>query len=274
MAYVGRQNVTGEFIKLDAIPQAASNTFNLQRNGAAFAPGTTNQCIVSVNGVTQAPGDAFNISGSQIVFTETLSASDVIDYILVMGSALSAGVPSDGSVSTAKLANNSVDLASKVTGILPVANGGTGIATFKAEKGTYLQTGNSYVSPTNNDTWSDFYNVNVSITPSSTNSKILILTNAIGYGRSNNWVGFRLLRDSTVINTQWTYIDDPSYWSQASCNIVDLDSPNTTSSITYKIQMYADTNYGSLRMQHGGALINSDATSGTRSTIVALEVAR
>ena len=98
MPYVGRENITGEFIKLDAIPQSASNTFNLQRSGAAFAPGTTEQCIVSVNGVTQAPGDAYNISGSQIVFTATLSANDVIDYILVMGSALSSGVPSTGSV--------------------------------------------------------------------------------------------------------------------------------------------------------------------------------
>ena len=98
MPYVGRENITGEFIKLDAITTSATNTFNLLRNGAAFAPGTTEQCIVSVNGVTQAPQDAFNISGSQIVFTETLSASDVIDYILVMGSALSSGVPSTGSV--------------------------------------------------------------------------------------------------------------------------------------------------------------------------------
>ena len=98
MPYVGRQNVTGEFIKLDAITTSATNTFNLQRNGAAFSPATTEQCIVSVKGVTQAPQDAFNISGSQIVFTETLSANDVIDYILVMGSALSSGVPSTGSV--------------------------------------------------------------------------------------------------------------------------------------------------------------------------------
>lgn len=98
MPYVGRENITGEFIKLDAITTSATNTFNLQRNGAAFAPGTTEQCIVSVNGVTQAPQDAFNISGSQIVFTETLSGNDVIDYILVMGSALSSGVPSTGSV--------------------------------------------------------------------------------------------------------------------------------------------------------------------------------
>ena len=98
MPYVGRENITGEFIKLDAITTSATNTFNLLRNGASFAPGTTEQCIVSVNGVTQAPQDAFNISGSQIVFTETLSANDVIDYILVMGSALSSGVPSTGSV--------------------------------------------------------------------------------------------------------------------------------------------------------------------------------
>ena len=80
MPYVGRENITGEFIKLDAITTSATNTFNLQRNGAAFAPGTTEQCIVSVNGVTQAPQDAFNISGSQIVFTETLSGNDVIAY--------------------------------------------------------------------------------------------------------------------------------------------------------------------------------------------------
>jgi len=98
MPYVGRQNVTGEFIKLDPITTSATNTFNLLRDGAAFSPGTAEQCIVSVNGVTQAPQDAFNISGSQIVFTETLSANDVIDYILVMGSALSSGVPSTGSV--------------------------------------------------------------------------------------------------------------------------------------------------------------------------------
>ena len=66
MPYVGRQNVTGEFIKLDAITTSATNTFNLLRNGAAFSPATAEQCIVSVNGVTQAPQDAFNISGHRL----------------------------------------------------------------------------------------------------------------------------------------------------------------------------------------------------------------
>ena len=36
-------------------------------------------------------------------------------------------VPSDGSVTTAKLGNSAVDLTSKVTGALPVANGGTNL---------------------------------------------------------------------------------------------------------------------------------------------------
>jgi hypothetical protein len=41
-------------------------------------------------------------------------------------------VPSDGSVTTAKLGNSAVDLTSKVTGTLPVANGGTGVTTASA----------------------------------------------------------------------------------------------------------------------------------------------
>ena len=98
MPYIGKEPLHGEYIKLDAITASATASYNLLRGGSAFAPGTAEQCIVSVNGVTQAPQDAFNISGSQIVFTETLSANDVIDYILVMGSALSSGVPSTGSV--------------------------------------------------------------------------------------------------------------------------------------------------------------------------------
>ena len=84
MPYIGQEPLQGEYIKLDSISVTATDTFALQRNGAAFAPGTAQQCIVSVNGVTQAPIDAFSISGSNIVFTENLNANDVIDYVLVL----------------------------------------------------------------------------------------------------------------------------------------------------------------------------------------------
>ena len=106
MPYIGNQPIHGEFIKLEGITiSSTTDTFNLTRSSAAFFPGTTEQCIVSVNGVTQAPNDAYSISGSTIVFTENLTTTDVINYILVMGSSLSTGVPSTGSIQATQLSS-------------------------------------------------------------------------------------------------------------------------------------------------------------------------
>jgi hypothetical protein len=105
MPYVGKEPLHGEYIKLDNITASATATYNLLRSGSAFSPGTAEQCIVSLNGVTQAPGDAYTISGSTITFSEALTSSDVINYILVMGNNLSTGTPSAGSVAGAQLAN-------------------------------------------------------------------------------------------------------------------------------------------------------------------------
>jgi len=107
MPYIGVDpSLHGEFIKLDNITiSSTTDTFNLTRSTAAFFPGQTEQCIVSVNRVTQAPNDAFSISGSTIVFTENLTTSDTIDYIVVMGSALNTGVPSAGSVQGTQLSS-------------------------------------------------------------------------------------------------------------------------------------------------------------------------
>ena len=83
MPYIGTQPLTGQFKKLDAISvvngQAA---YTLNHNGAAYKPATANALLVSVNGVIQAAGDAFNISGSTITFTENLVTGDVIDFII------------------------------------------------------------------------------------------------------------------------------------------------------------------------------------------------
>ena len=59
--------------------------------------------------------------------TGTVSASDDI-YVLYLAKAVQTTVPPDGSVGSAKIANSAVDLTSKVTGVLPVANGGTGLS--------------------------------------------------------------------------------------------------------------------------------------------------
>lgn len=106
MPYVGKQPLAGAFKKLDSITPAATATFALQYNGTAYAPASAEVLIVSVNGVTQAPGNAYNVNGTNIIFTSTLSASDVIDYIVALGDVGNATVPVDGSVTTNKISNN------------------------------------------------------------------------------------------------------------------------------------------------------------------------
>lgn len=111
MSYIGKTPATGNFVKLDAITTSATNTYNLLKDSVAFTPESANHMIVSLNGVIQAPSTAFSVSGSQITFipsSGTLSSSDSIDFILVLGNVLDIGTPSDDTVSAAKLKTDSV----------------------------------------------------------------------------------------------------------------------------------------------------------------------
>jgi hypothetical protein len=110
MAYIGKQPVVGNFVKLDTITTSATATYNLLNGGVAYFPQTANNCIVSLNGVIQSPTSAYTISGSTIVFSDALTSSDTIDFILVLGDVLSIGTPSDGTVTSAKLASGTTGL--------------------------------------------------------------------------------------------------------------------------------------------------------------------
>jgi hypothetical protein len=117
MAYIGKQPVVGNFVKLDAITTSATATYNLLNGGVAYFPQTANNCIVSLNGVIQSPTSAYTISGSTIVFSDALTASDSIDFILVLGDVLSIGTPSDGTVGFAKVTSNLITGATAETSI-------------------------------------------------------------------------------------------------------------------------------------------------------------
>ena len=102
------------------------------------------------------------------------------------------------------------------------------------------------------NTWTDT-SLSASITPSQTSSKILVLVTqpaVILRTVSDNWLGgIKLLRGSTVIGNGDAYTlgqSHPSqnptsggtYWWYSSH---ELDSPSTTSSVTYKTQSRADS---------------------------------
>ena len=117
MAYIGKQPVVGNFVKLDAITTSATATYNLLNGGVAYFPQTANNCIVSLNGVIQSPTSAYTISGSTIVFSDALTSDDSIDFILVLGDVLNIGTPSDATVSFAKVTSNLITGATAETSI-------------------------------------------------------------------------------------------------------------------------------------------------------------
>ena len=108
MPFIGQEPLTGAYHVLDSITASATATYNLQLNSGAFSPATANQLLVSLNGVIQKPGSSFTISGSQITFSSALTSSDSIDFIIALGDVLSVGTPTDGTVSTIKIANDAV----------------------------------------------------------------------------------------------------------------------------------------------------------------------
>jgi hypothetical protein len=96
---------------------------------------------------------------------------------------------------------------------------------------------------TTSTSFTDVTGLSVSITPSSASSKILVVCNVKGSVTGSTFkAGLRLLRDSTAIaigdaagsrSRGFGQLSAPSY-QMLSSSITFLDSPSSTSSITYK----------------------------------------
>ena len=77
MAYIGRQQSSGAFLKLDELSSqfnGSKTTFNLQAGGEAFYPDNPYTLLVSLGGVIQEPVTSFTINDDQIVFSAAPSA--------------------------------------------------------------------------------------------------------------------------------------------------------------------------------------------------------
>ena len=71
MAYIGRQQSSGTFLKLDDLSSQFNNsttTFNLTLGGEAFFAGNPYSLLVSLGGVIQEPIASFTIVENQINF--------------------------------------------------------------------------------------------------------------------------------------------------------------------------------------------------------------
>jgi hypothetical protein len=234
MAYIGKEPIVGNFQKCDAISvvngQAA---YTLQVSSTNVVPESANHCLVSLNGILQAPVTSFTVSGSTLTFASNLATGDVIDFVILLGNVLDLGTPSDNTVTTAKIADDAVT-AAKATGFGKIAQ------VLQAVKTDTQNT-------TTDDTWTDVASLSQAITPSATSSKILILFSVNAAADDGDHVGIRLVRDSTNI-----FIGTDSDAGQNVTTAIRghsgqvygvflmsgqyLDSPSSTSAITYKVQ--------------------------------------
>jgi hypothetical protein len=159
----------------------------------------------------------------------------------------------------------------------------TGTILTNATAGTVLQV----VSVTKSDTFStastsltDITGMSVSITPTSASSKILVfysLGEVIGDALCIS--GTALLRGSTKIGSGASagsrnlvstgQIDDANIGGPQS--FMFLDSPATTSSTTYKLQIYTHT--GIIYINRSSADTDSAVYNRAASTITAMEIA-
>ncbi len=115
MAYIGPEPKLGRNREVDDISSGFNGNatvFTLQVGGSNVSPGTANDIIVSLGGVIQNPNNDYTIAGSTLTFT-TAPASGLSFFAVVLGQGIDSdvGTPSDGSVTTAKLADNAVTYA-------------------------------------------------------------------------------------------------------------------------------------------------------------------
>lgn len=138
------------------------------------------------------------------------------------------------------------------------------------------------VFTTTSTTFVDVTGLSVSITPSSASSKILVLGSIkFGFTGGASATHMRLVRDSTAIfigDADGVRSRDSGYvrdtYESPNSSIVFLDSPSTTSAVTYKIQL---STYDVSRT----AIVNRDyentnsATLSSRlaSTVTVMEIA-
>lgn len=262
MAYIGKQPIIGNFQICDAISTVNGQAaYTLQVGGVNVSPETVNNMICSVNGVIQKPGVSYTVSGSTITFTSNLVTGDVIDFIQILGNVLDLGTPSDATVTTAKIADGAITSAKLSAGkILQVLS--------TAKTNTFSSTSTSYT---------DITGYSVAITPSSTSSKIFIqgfLSVSVNSWNTNGSF-FQLVRGSTNILTSSGSSANGSFLMHmklevkvlvkryCSSRILFLDSPSSTSEITYKVQgkTTSGTNGEFYINYNGNAGVNFSATS-------------
>jgi len=294
MSYIGQQlpaDVFSGFVTDSFTGDGSATTFTLSK-----APFSEDTLIVVINNVIQKPTTNFTVSGTTLTIVGTAVASGDVLYAIHTGgvipitqaSAVTAGATIDLNGGSDKLildADADTTISADTDDQIDIKIGGsdalkiTGSAlTGTAVAGTVAQVVS--VSKldsfnTNSTSYVDITGFTAAITPSSTSSKILVISNWMWGSSASPYPKFILLRGSTSINigntdTGATRVSvgnntdpagDEGTISQEQLGHHFLDSPSSTSEVTYKWQVKS---FNSGRTIYVGR--TSDVSDGNRAT--------
>lgn len=249
---------------------------------------------IKVNSIEAATGSTITIPSGQTL--------DISSTTLTLPSTV---VTTTG---TQTLTNKTIGV-SQLSGTLPVANGGTGLTSLGSasqvlrvnsgatalEFGTVATGANAgeiiqVVSTLKTDvfglltgnTYTDITGLSVTITPSSASNKILVMyTVSVGTNAASGYGFLKLLRGATDIfigdasgnrTRATTSGASPDTNSEFNNSVQFLDSPNTTSATTYKIQAYAQAGTGVIYINSSYGDANASYSTRTASSITVMEV--
>ena len=199
---------------------------------------------------------------------------------------LTASDITDGVISTAKLADSSVTSAKITDGTIASGDLASGVGGKILQVVSATKT-DTFTLSSSNGTFTDVTGLSVSITPTSTSSKIFITAN-VNISGDNRYGSLIFVRDSTAIGIgdadgSRTRVAVSSHRNPSATNdhhimhnssTSFLDSPNTTSATTYKIQIantYAAGGY-TVHINRGSTDANADYAHRGASTITVMEV--
>jgi hypothetical protein len=227
------------------------------------------------NGVMLGSADYTATNGTTVVLASGATAGDLVEVISFYVSSVLNAIPAVANAVTTSYINDGAVTKAKMAASGAWAPAGTVLQVVQGTTSTPV----TISSTTYTDT-----GLTASITPTSATSKILVLVSQQVYiyatAADNVSAGTQLLRNSTTILAPFAdgtgpfepYLEligtSQIYFSSRTC-LNYLDSPATTSSVTYKTQ-------GRIRQSTSGRFVSYQSSGGANNgtaTIILMEIA-
>tara|TARA_Y100000592_G_scaffold50429_1_gene79797 strand:- start:200 stop:1102 length:903 start_codon:yes stop_codon:yes gene_type:complete len=264
MSYIGSKPATS-FVGLSSqsFTGGSGTSFTLNKSVSS-----TSDIAVFVNNVRQNPtNSSYSVSGTTLTMSASIASSDIF-YVVFLGATTGTVNPQAGSVGSSQITSEMItglpalstapadtdEFMVSDAGVLKRIDASLVVGGGKVLQVVSTTKTDTFVLTASNGTFTDVTGLSVAITPSNSSSKVFVTCNLNLSGSGRNGA-FKLLRDSTAIaigdadgsrpratggslrNNDAS--GDGFVLHTASASF--LDSPSTTSSTTYKIQV-ANTN--------------------------------